>query len=212
MKYEEIRKDLLSIKNIKTKDVDSYNKKLIKNKEDVSDLETHVLEDQLVHRTYFQVSLKNLNDLDLQLKFIEDHALLLQDWWHVDQLVQFIKKPAKFEIVYPLAKRYIKSTHPFLRRWGYVIFLTGSMKEKEHTKKILSLIKDDEEYYVQMAEAWLICDLAVYNFEEVYNFLSQTNVKYNITGRAIQKMCDSFRISNERKQLVKLLREKLRNN
>lgn len=212
MKYEEIRKDLLSIKNLKTKDVDSYNKRLIKNKQDVSDLETHVLDDQLVHRTFFQVSLGNLKDLNLQLKFIEDHHLLLQDWWHVDQLLQFLKRPVSFKIIYPLAKRYIKSAHPFLRRWGYVIFLSGSMKEKEHTKEILSLIKDDDEYYVQMAEAWLICDLAVYNFDEVYEFLNQTKIKYNITGRAIQKICDSYRITDENKQKVKLLREKLKTN
>lgn len=210
--YQEVVGDLKQIKNLKTKDVDKYNKKLIKERIDVRELRDYVKDDDLVHRTYFQVSMGLLSNYQEQLQFIQDNYLLLNDWWHVDQLTQFIHEDMDFKYVYALAKSYIKSEHLFLRRWGYVIFISGLQKNKQYTKKILKLIKDDKEYYVQMAQAWLICDLAVYNPEEVVKFLSNSKIKYNILGRAIQKMCDSFRISDEVKETVKGLRDKLKDN
>jgi len=73
-------------------------------------------------------------------------------------------------------------------------------------------MKDDEEYYVQMAQAWLIADLAVYNIETIKEFIYNTKLKYNIIGKAIQKICDSFRISYEDKEYLKKLRNKVKNN
>lgn len=212
MKYDEIVSDLRNIKNIKTKDIDKYNKDLIIRKVDVSDLCKYVIRDDLVNRTYFQVSLGLLEDYKQQLLFIEENNKLLNDWWHVDQLVQFITRPMDFDYVYNLALRYIGSENKFLRRWGYVIFISGLQKDKRYTKKILDLIKDDSEYYVRMAEAWLICELAVYNFSEVFEYLNNSKIKYNILGKAIQKICDSFRISEEEKNAVKSLRDKLKRN
>lgn len=210
--YEQVVNDLSKIDNLKTKDIDLYNKVLIKKRVNVAGLKDYVRQDDLINRTYFQVSMGLLNTYQEQLQFIEDNYLLLNDWWHVDQLTQFLKKPMDFEYVYKLAKRYIHSEHVFLRRWGYVIFISGLQKEKKNTRKILGLIKDDDEYYVSMAEAWLICDLAVFNSEEVIEFLRHSKIKYNILGKAIQKMCDSFRINNGVKSEIKLMRSKLKRN
>ena len=210
--YNEILMELDSIENRRTADIDKYNKILIKSKIDVSDLKNHCLSNQLVHRTYFQVSIGNINTIEEQFDFIEDNEDLLQDWWHVDQLTQFIKKPVDYQFALSKAKLYIESDKPFVRRWGYVLFLVGLQKNKTNTKEILLLMKDDEEYYVQMAQAWLIADLAVYNIETIKEFIYNTKLKYNIIGKAIQKICDSFRISYEDKEYLKRLRNKVKNN
>ena len=212
MLYEQILEYFSSIPNIKTKDIDNYNKKLIKKGTDVSDLKDYTLSYQILHRTYFQVSLKLLNDTKKQFSFIEENNDYLQDWWHVDQLTQFINKPIDFDFAYIKSKEYILSPKPFMRRWGYVLFLMGLQKNKNNTKKILALMKDDDEYYVQMAQAWLICDLAVFNPKEVIMFIENSTLNYNILGKAIQKIVDSYRISDEVKEYVKSLRSKLRNN
>lgn len=210
--YESVVTDLLAITNRRTADVDRYNKLLIKDKEDVSQLKDFALSNQMVHRTYFQVSLGLINSVEQQFLFIEQNEDLLQDWWHVDQLTQFIKRPVVFSFALSKAQQYIASSKPFVRRWGYVLFLVGLQKDKNYTEQILSLMKDDDEYYVQMAEAWLIADLAVFNVEAVKSFLQTSKLKYNILGKAIQKMCDSFRISQQDKQFVKSLRSKLKDN
>ena len=69
---------------------------------------------------------------------------------------------------------------------------------------------DDEHYYVYMAEAWLIAELAVHEPEAVYEWFQKNNLKYNINGKAIQKICDSFRISDDWKVEYKNLRRVLR--
>lgn len=212
MLYKKIINDLESIPNLKTKDVDRYNKKLIKEKTDVSEIGEYIMENQILHRTYFQVSLGLIKDTEKQFEFIEKNEDYLQDWWHTDQLIQFLNKPVDFDFAYRKAKEYINSDKTFTRRWGYVLFLAGLQKDKAHTKDILALMKDDDEYYVQMAQAWLICDLAVFNPKEVIEYIESCGLKYNILGKAIQKMVDSYRISDEDKSYVKALRSKVKNN
>jgi len=193
--------------NYKTKDVDKFNKNLIKRKIDVSFLKDIVLTKQEYHRTYFQVSLGNLNSFEEQFTFIEDNFSLLQDWWHVDQLQQFIKKNLTFEYAFEKAKEYIQSDMPFVRRWAYVIFMPTLVKDKKYFDKLISLLKDDDEYYVIMAEAWLISYMGIYHPEKTLKYIKSCLLKYNIIGKAIQKICDSFRVSNEYKEKFKEVRK-----
>ena len=207
MKIEEFEKEFLELRNnYKTKDIDKFNKKLIKRGVDVSFLRDIVLDKQEYHRTYFQVSMGLKTNIEDKLKFIEDNFDRLDDWWHVDQLSQFVDKELTFSLVYDRAKRYIKSDMTFARRWGYVIFMPSLVKDSNNVDEIFKLFKDDEEYYVQMAEAWLISYLGIYAPEKTYRYLEKCPLKYNIAGKAIQKICDSFRVSNEWKEKFKFLR------
>ena len=69
---------------------------------------------------------------------------------------------------------------------------------------------NDEEYYVQMAQAWLIAQLAISEPKAVYDWFPNNGLKYNINGKAIQKICDSFRISQDWKTEFKKLRPELK--
>lgn len=193
--------------NYKTKDLDLFNKKLIKEKADVSFLEDIILEKQQYHRTYFQVSLASFNNINDKLKFIEDNFDKLNDWWHVDQLSQFVDKMLEFDVAYDKAKNYIQSNMTFARRWGYVLFMPSLVKDINRSEEIFKLFKNDDEYYVQMAEAWLLSYLAIYNPEKTLEYLKSCNLNYNIVGKAIQKTCDSFRVSNEYKEKFKQIRK-----
>ncbi len=192
----------------KTKDVDKLNRSLIKRQEDVSFLKDIVLEQQQYHRTYFQVSLAQRATLEEKLAFIEENFDKLQDWWHVDQLSQFVDKYLRFDYVYEKATKYIKSDLPFARRWGYVIFMPSLVKNAEEADRLFALFKDDEAYYVQMAEAWLLSFLGMYAPEKTLEYLEGCPLKYNIAGKAIQKICDSYKVSEEWKMRFKEVRKK----
>lgn len=191
----------------KTKAVDCFNKKLIKAGVDVSFLRDVVLEKQEYHRTYFQVSMGLLDTVEKKLEFIEQNFDKLWDWWHVDQLSQFVDKYLEFDYVYAKAKEYINNPHPFARRWGYVIFMPTLVKDASKAADIFCLFKDDDEYYVQMAEAWLISYLGIYAPEKTLEYLKTCPLKYNIAGKGIQKICDSFRVSDEWKEKFKAIRK-----
>ena len=69
---------------------------------------------------------------------------------------------------------------------------------------------DDERYYVQMMEAWLLCEMVVHNPYEGYEVLQRSKLKYNILGKAIRKCQDSFKIKEDMKHNIKNLREEKR--
>lgn len=206
MIYEETVLRLSKIEKMKTADIDAIAKQYLKDSVDVSKLYSHIVESGALHRIYFVVSLKRIKKYEEQLTFIEERFSNLHDWWHVDMLLQLLVKAPSFEYVYNKAKIYVKSDLPFVRRWGYVIFLSGFQKDPQRTKDILFLFHDDHEYYVQMAEAWLLADLAIYNLQVILDFIAAKPLRYDIIGKAIQKISDSFRISEEVKIQAKKLR------
>ena len=201
---EDVLKDIAALPaNYKTKDIDKLIAGYVKNKADVSALRAHILAEQRLHRIYFYVSLKQIRDVRERMDFI-DKNLLFEDWWHTDELIGFVSDLA-FDTALTYAQRYILSGDPFIRRWGYVMFISKLCRR--HASELLPLMKNDEEYYVQMGEAWLIAELAVCEPDRVYEWFRQNDLRYSINGKAIQKICDSYRISEEWKVRCKELRE-----
>lgn len=204
---EQVQKDLDSLpEHYKTADVDRLIRQYGKQGADVSALRPDVLEEQQFHRIYYYVNLNPMKNADERMAFIHEN-LLFSDWWHTDQLISFIAD-LDFDTALEYAKSYIREADPFVRRWGYVLFISRLCKG--HAAQLLPLLRDDEEYYVQMAQAWLIAELTVHEPEMVYRWLSKNDLKYNINGKAIQKICDSFRIPDTWKAQFKGLRPELR--
>ena len=194
--------------NYKTKDIDGLISKYVKEKGDVSALRDSVLVEQRFHRIYYYVNLKQIKEPLKRFQFIHKN-LFFSDWWHTDELINFVGD-VDFDLAYQYAKKYVRSKDPYIRRWGYVLFISKLCRGK--AAELLELLKDDDAYTVQMAEAWLIAELAVFEPKVVYKWFQVNGLKYNINGKAIQKICDSFRISNEWKEKYKALREGLKNN
>ena len=190
----------------KTGDVDGVIRHLVKEQADVSALRPYILSEQQFHRIYFYVPLKQLRSARERMAFIHEN-LLFSDWWHTDQIIHFMAE-LDFDTALDYAKGYIRSADPFIRRWGYVLFISRLCKG--HAGEILPLMANDDHYYVQMAQAWLIAELAVHEPEAVYAWMARNDLKYNINGKAIQKIIDSFRISREWKAKFKELRPLLR--
>ena len=191
----------------KTSDIDRLIRGYVKEKADAAPLRLDILTHQELHRIYYYVSLKQIKKVEDRMAFIHEN-LLFEDWWHTDELINFVSE-LNFETALEYAGEYVASDDPFIRRWGYVLFI--SKLGRGHATQLLPLMHDDEHYYVQMAEAWLIAELSIFEPEQVYNWFSDCNLKYNITGKAIQKICDSYRISAEWKEQFKSLRPALKN-
>ena len=204
---EQVQEDLNALPaHYKTGDVDRLIRRYVKEQADVSALRPYILDQQQFHRIYYYVNLKQIKNVDGRMGFIHEN-LLFSDWWHTDQIISYVAD-LDFVVALSYAEGYIHSEDPFIRRWGYVLFISWLCKG--HAKALLPLLQDDDHYYVQMAEAWLIAELAVHEPEAVYAWLRQNELKYNINGKAIQKICDSFRISDEWKAEFKKMRPALR--
>ncbi len=204
---QQVQQDLDALPaGYKTGDVDRLIRRYVKAGADVSALRPYILERQQFHRIYYYVALEQIKDADARMAFIHDN-LLFSDWWHTDQVISYVAD-LDLDTALGYAREYVRWEDPFIRRWGYVLFISRLGRGK--AERLLPLMHDDGHYYVQMAQAWLLAELAVQEPEEVHTFLSRCSLKYNITGKAIQKICDSFRISHEWKAKFKKLRPALR--
>ena len=204
---EQIQEELNALpEHYKTGDVDRLIRRFVSQRADVSALRPYILTEQQFHRIYFYVSLDQIKDVNERMAFIHEN-LLFADWWHTDQLISYVAN-LDFDSALTYAKQYTRDEDPFIRRWGYVMFISRLCKG--HASELLQLLHDDEQYYVQMAQAWLVAQLAISEPEAVYEWFEENNLKYNINGKAIQKICDSFRIPKEWKQKYKELRPQLK--
>lgn len=193
----------------KTKDIDALIRHYVKEQYDMSALRGEILTEQRLHRIYFYTSLKQIKNVYDRAAFI-DNNLLFSDWWHTDQLIRFVSA-LDYETARRYSEKYLQSADLFVRRWGYVLWISKLCRDGAHVDELLSLMKNDDAYYVQMAQAWLIAELAIFFPEQVRRWMDGENtLSYSINGKAIQKICDSFRISAENKERFKALRSKLK--
>lgn len=204
---QQVQHDLDALgERYRTADVDRLIRQYIKQKADVSALRPHILTQQQFHRIYYYVSLGRIKGTAERMAFIHEN-LLFTDWWHTDQIISFVAD-LDFDTALRYSTEYIDAQDPFVRRWGYVLFISKLCKG--HAAEILLLMHDDDHYYVQMGQAWLIAELAVHEPEAVHAWMQNNSLRYNINGKAIQKICDSFRITDEWKAQFKSLRPMLR--
>ncbi len=193
----------------KTGQIDAFNKRLIRQGVDVSFLEPQVAQGKYF-RTFFQVSLHRRKTAEEKMQFLEDHFYLLQDWWHTDTLPQFLGNSLTFDYALEKARGYVHSDLPYVRRWGYVLFIPRLVRDPGRIEPLFSLFHEDPEYHVVMAQAWLLSFLAMCAPERTWQYLRGCDLSYAIVGRAIQKICDSHVVPQETKEHFKSLREQRR--
>lgn len=119
---ELVQQDLDALGKYKAADVDKLIRSYVRQKADASALRPAVLSEQQFHRIYYYVPLMQLKDAGKRMAFIHEN-LLFSDWGHTDQLISFVAD-LDYEIALGYAKDYIQSEDPFVRRWGYVLFIS----------------------------------------------------------------------------------------
>ena len=116
------------------------------------------------------------------------------------------KNPKKY---FTYALNLAKSDKEFICRAGIIHFLKYYKKEPyvDEVLRALNRIKIDA-YYVSMGEAWLLAEMYLYSPAKVLNFLVQNKLSKFAHNKAIQKMRESFRISEQDKDELNLLKRK----
>ena len=151
--------------------------------------------------TIINVCLINLiKDFEIKKHYLDE--LYIDNWSTCDTLT--FKVNGQEEDYWKLSKEYIKSKDLYKRRVGIRI-LFSYKNNIEYVNKIYDVIDkfyNEEEYYVNMAIAWLVCELMIYNREKTLKYLEYHNLNKFTTNKAISKCRDSYRISKEDKELL----------
>lgn len=152
---------------------------------------------------YIAINLKRLKDFDKMFDFIKNNLEIFNSWELTDSLPRVFKK-LKYQ---DFLKEYVYFTHTsgeFSQRIGYVIGL-NYYKEPD-ISLLIKEMKQTDYYYTNMGMAWLLATLAIKHFDIVYDVLKSDRISLDTKKKAASKMIESFRITEENKNRIKILR------
>ena len=132
----------------------------------------------------------------------------IDNWAVCDGLVSHFKEFYKDkEKAFEFALSCTKSNEPYIVRFGLVSLLDYFV-DPEHIDALVSVASfvKSEEYYVNMANAWLISFMLIKEFENALPLLKDNVLDAWVHNKAIQKARESFRISDDKKAFLKTLR------
>lgn len=154
--------------------------------------------------------ISNVKDEEIFYKYFKSHVNKIDNWALCDSFCNSIKIVKKYEEKYfNLAIDMCLNEEEFIARTGLVMILSHFVNEK-NLKEIfttLNKIKSDK-FYINMAQAWLICELYIKHPKETLKFVKQNNLNKFTHNKAISKIHDSFRVSKEDKEYLNELRRK----
>ena len=107
----------------------------------------------------------------------------------------------------PNILRYLADGRVFVRRFALTTLLHFYVTEEE-LPFVLDCLRqaDTREYYVSMAAAWLTAEILVKFFDRGAAFLREGALLPETHNRAIRKACESFRLTQEQKALLRAMR------
>ncbi len=150
-----------------------------------------------------------IKDFDLQKKYLTKYISLADNWATIDCLkFKFTENNASKYIDY--AKQLVKSEYVFGRRLALVICLKlcGNKRYAQDIFEISNSFECETEYYVNMANAWLLAEMFTKNREETLVFLKNHKLNKFTINKMISKCRDSFRITQLDKQFLLTFKQK----
>lgn len=210
------------LENIKSEDKIVWTKNIINTNMDVLAIKSPVLKSiikeifkgnyisflDLNINNYYENTIINagiickIKDFNIMKKYLDNYVKTIDNWASCDTLSFNIKGKEKEFL--SLAKKYIKSKKPFIRRVG-IIILFEFLNRKEYLNEIFNILNsfyEETDYYVNMVNAWILCECFIKNREETLKFLESHNLNKFTINKMISKCRDSFRVSKEDKEFL----------
>lgn len=142
----------------------------------------------------------------------QPHLLLfleyLDNWAACDSVAAAMKFIGKEkELCFNLIKKLSSDKRTYVARFAFVSMLDYFIEDKylEDINR-LALNVRQEDYYVDVAVAWLYSVMLVKQYDFTVNVLKNKLLPPRIHNKAIQKAVESFRITQEQKEYLKTLK------
>ena len=139
-----------------------------------------------------------LKDYHLAIKLFDEYINYIESWASCDIIVcnfKIIKKNLDNSFI--KIKKYLNSPNFWINRVGIVSLLTYYLND-DYIDEVLKISDNinSNEYYVKMANAWLISICLIKYYDKTYNFLLNTKIDNWTYNKALQKAIESYRIKD----------------
>lgn len=223
--YQEFVTYLISIKDEKYRD---FNSKICKTKYKMLGIRLPVLRKiikeimktdyleflKVIKNNYYEeimlegLVIANIKDEKLFFKYFNNYIKKIDDWSICDSVCNsllILKNDRDKYFTY--FKQLVLQDDEFTSRVGLVTILNFYIEE-EYLEEIFSILNQivSDKYYINMAEAWLICELYIKESKRTLEYLKNNKLNTFTHNKAIGKIKDSYRVSKEEKEMLNKLK------
>ena len=175
--------------------LDCYFNKIIKNKDILINISIEL-------NLIVGILIGNFKELKIQKQYLINYCKISDSWVETDIIKLKINKKNEVEY-FNFAINLLKSKFTFARRLGIIILFL--FIKDDYAQKIfdeLNKLKNEQEYYVNMAISWLLCEFFIKLKEKTLFFLKNNNLSDFVINKFISKCNDSYRVSREDKKFL----------
>ena len=146
--------------------------------------------------------INKIKDFNTFKHYLDIYSKKVDNWASCDVLKFNVKNNE--ESFFNLSLEYSQSNLPFVRRIGmYILF--DFIKIDNYINKIfhqLDTFTYEEHYYVNMMNAWLLCECFIKQRDLTLKYLNNHKLNTFTINKAIQKCRESYRVNKEDKELL----------
>lgn len=150
-------------------------------------------------------------DIKEKLGLIKEFVPNIDSWAITDTFCPTLKiKQKDLELVWEFILHYTKSKKEFETRFAIIMMLDYYIIE-DYVDKVIRLIDEIENdaYYVQMAKAWVLAEIGIKFNDKIMKYLKcENNLDKFTYNKALQKMIESYRISDEQKMIFRKMKKR----
>ena len=147
------------------------------------------------------------SDLNVILKYVKDFIPYINDWSVNDTFCQTFKIAKKYQKeVWVFLNNYFNSNKEFELRVVVVMMMCHFIND-EYINSVIEFIDQtkNDGYYYKMGCAWCLQVIMVRYPDLCYNYLKYNHLDDWTFNKAIRKMIESYRISDDMKGKIKKL-------
>jgi len=192
---------------VRTPDLRKLAKKLAK-RDDTGDFLA-----ALPHRFFEEYQLHSfiiseVRDFDECIRLTDAFLPYIDNWATCDQLSPRIFKKHRHELL-PFIKRWIVSEHTYTVRFSIGMLMQHFLNEDFDISyaEMITTVRSDE-YYIKMMIAWYFATALAKQYDAILPFIEKECLDAWTHNKAIQKACESFRISDSQKEYLRTLKIK----
>lgn len=149
----------------------------------------------------FIISLEK--DFDKAIAEIERFLPYINNWAVCDGISPKVfakNKPELLEYI----KKWIKSDETYTVRFAIGMLMRHFLDEEFETWQMELVISvDSEEYYIRMMQAWYMATALAKQYDAAFEVIRAKKLPKQTHNKSIQKAVESYRITDERKEILK---------
>lgn len=166
---------------------------------------------QLPHRYYEENNLhafvvEQIKDYEQCLAQTERFLPYIDNWATCDMMAPKVFGRHREELLKPIG-RWIASGDTYTVRYGIGMLMRFYLEEDfkpEYLRQVAEV--SSQEYYVNMMRAWYFATALAKRYEEAVVYLEEKRLDAWTHNKAIQKACESFRVTAEQKKYLRGLK------